>query len=78
MMSQFTNRYEALGIPLPDHETMCPGQCKGTGHVPIHQDDPDEPWATLWREAEAKEPTNDGWHFVRCSDCGGTGKAGTP
>jgi hypothetical protein len=32
----------------------------------------------LWREAHALagEHTCDGWHFVKCSECGGTGKAG--
>lgn len=31
----------------------------------------------LWREAHAKEGEHscDGWHFVKCPDCDGTGKA---
>lgn len=28
----------------------------------------------LWEEAEAQEPSEDGWHFVKCPTCGGTGK----
>jgi len=69
----FTNRYEALGIPLPDPATMCPGNCEGIGLVPTKLSD-EEPWRSLWLEAEAKEPTDDGWHFVECPTCKGTGK----
>ena len=71
---EFTDRYKALGIPEPDPLTMCKGQCEGTGFVPVHRDDPDEPLATLWKEAEAKEPTDDGYHFVLCPDCKGSRK----
>jgi hypothetical protein len=35
--------------------------------------DKGEPWKTLWIEAEKKEPTEDGWHFVQCPDCKGSG-----
>ena len=31
---EFFSRYEALGIPLPDSETMCEGDCEGVGLVP--------------------------------------------
>ena len=69
-----TDRYKAIGIPYPDPETMCDGQCEGTGFVPVGRLDNDEPWHTLWLEAEAESPTEDGWHFVRCPDCNGTGR----
>ena len=72
-MIEFTDRYQALGIPYPDPDTVCHGQCEGTGWVPIARDDTREPWRALWLEAEAKQPTDDGWHFVKCPDCGGTG-----
>lgn len=29
---------------------------------------------TAWLEAEREQATNDGWHFVKCPDCGGSGK----
>jgi len=70
-----TDRYDALGMAPPDPKTMCGGQCEGTGWVPVHGDDRDEPWRDLWLKAEKEEPTDDGWHFVACPDCGGTGKA---
>lgn len=73
-MTEFTDRYQALGIPYPDTETMCKGQCEGIGLVPIAGDDMREPWRSLWLEAEAKAPADDGWHFVTCPDCRGTGK----
>jgi hypothetical protein len=69
-----TDRYDALRIPRPDPATMCEGQCEGTGAVPIHGDDREEPWRGLWLTAEAAQPSSDGWHFVRCPDCGGTGR----
>lgn len=31
-------------------------------------------YVDLWRVAEAKAPSDDGWHFVPCPTCGGTGK----
>lgn len=66
-------RYDALGMATPDVDTMCPDQCEGTGYVPIHRDDPEEPWRALWAAAEAVLPTDDGWHFVTCPTCNGTG-----
>ena len=73
MEIEFTDRYKALGIPYPKPDIMCEGECEGIGYVPV-KFTMDEPWHTLWLEAEAKEPTDDGWHFVICPDCNGTGK----
>lgn len=70
---QFTDRYQALGIPYPDQKTMCHGHCEGTGWVPIKKDETMEPWKTLWLKAEEENPTDDDWHFVKCPDCNGTG-----
>jgi hypothetical protein len=89
-----TDRYKALGVPYPDPETMCKGQCEGLGVVPVHimlpimtqermseiadgvhpEDETDPELRRLWHQAEAKESAADGWHFVACQDCGGTGK----
>jgi len=72
-----TDRYKALGIPYPDSETMCTGQCEGTGSVPVHQNDPNDAegnWHDLWLAAEAKNKTDDEYHFVICPRCGGSGK----
>ena len=82
---EFTDRYKALGIPEPDVETMCLAQCEGTGFVPIYmggekpgpvhpEDEKDPVFIHLWYEAEAITPAEDGWHFVKCPDCEGTGK----
>lgn len=101
---EYTTRYDALGIPEPKVETVCLGQCEGTGWVPIHKDDPELEWQMRWRQAHNKSHTFkqrcktawlfikqgkmlvaldcmmdtkkrcDGWHFVDCPDCGGTGK----
>ena len=66
---EFTDRYKALGIPYPDPQTMCRGQCEGTGYYPE-----DDSTNQLWIKAEAKKPSEDGWHFVQCPECNGTGK----
>ena len=71
---EFTDRYKALGIPYPDPKTMCKGPCEGTGVVPVGAGETTPVLYTLWLAAEAKEPSDDGWHFVTCPDCKGTGK----
>ena len=73
-MIESMDRYLALGIPYPNPETMCEGQCEGTGWVPISRDNMKEPWRGLWLAAEAAEPTEDDYHFVKCPTCNGTGK----
>lgn len=105
-MIQFTDRYQALGIPYPNPKTMCKGQCEGTGWVPVfgqvdnvdgllYMDTKEDPrLIALWRDAHEKAHTMkarikdailhkdirllfkkcDGWHFVKCPDCNGTGK----
>lgn len=73
-MIEFYDRYSALGIPYPEPETMCNGQCEGTGYVPVPADEIDPTFKALWLEAEIQNPTDDGWHFVTCPSCNGTGK----
>ena len=70
----FTDRYDALGIDYPDPNTMCLGDCEGTGWVPICEEDPNPVYHALWLEAEKIHHEEDGWQFVVCPDCGGTGK----
>ena len=31
----------------------------------------------LWQAAEVENPTDDGWHFIECPDCNGTGEIET-
>jgi len=69
----FTDRYQALGIPYPNPETMCKGLCEGTGFVPCKKDD-NAPFRALWSKAEKKHPSDDGWHFVKCPDCNRIGE----
>jgi hypothetical protein len=80
---EFTDRYQALGIPYPDVETMCKGQCDGVGVYPQRRDDPTitpverEMWQRAHEALNAHEHGDadcDGWHFIKCSDCNGTGK----
>lgn len=111
---EFTDRYKAAGIPYPNPQTMCKGQCEGMGFYPLHigerkppvvvevadsvEDvtkvlngeivalrtevvefqlpDPTEEESRLWSEAHvaAGEHDCDGYHFIKCLDCNGTGK----
>lgn len=73
-MANFTCRYGDRMSDLPDTHTMCRGPCEGMGVFPLKADDLSElGLRVLWLEAEAKEPADNGWHFVKCPDCGGTG-----
>lgn len=66
------DRYSALGIKRPDPKTVCKGHCEGVGFYPI-------PCAELARcpKPDAhKAPDWDGWHFVKCEKCNGTGLRG--
>lgn len=67
------DRYQALGIPYPDPETMCDGPCEGIGRFPLRKDDDNPSYTGLWQDAEKKCPSDDGWHFVVCPDCNGKG-----
>ena len=69
--NQWNDRY---GGKWPDPTSVCKGPCEGTGKVPVHHSDRSEPYHRLWLEAEKKSPSEDGWHFVKCPDCRGTGK----
>lgn len=87
----YSDRYTALGIETPI-ENICEGQCEGTGWVPIYcstekmpdgrkglvprRAETDPRLVQLWIEAEEENPADDGWHFVKCPYCGGTGKNG--
>jgi hypothetical protein len=61
--------------PLPEPPDRCPGECGGFGTYPSEFGrwlDADERLA--WQLAEARDPSPDGVHHVRCSTCGGTGR----
>lgn len=103
MTFTFTDRYQALGIPYPDPQTMCQGYCEGTGVLPLYKYDYSRwdyrltaawletheemhSWygriASLWKAIKGCDKIYfgmafevcDGWHFVKCPDCHGTGK----
>jgi DNA topoisomerase-1 len=87
-ISPYTDRYQALNIPYPNSNTVCRGQCEGTGWIPVYlaegdldrsvhgPDEEDPQLIAAWHEAELASPTDDGWHFVRCPACGGSGVRG--
>lgn len=68
---EFSDRY---GERMPSWLRGCHGDCEAMGWVPIKHGEAREPWASLWRAAEAEEPSDDGYHFVRCPQCSGTGR----
>lgn len=83
---QFTDRY---GGKSPSWLRGCHSQCEATGWVPVYNpigdddadiervleyDDIDPRFLMAWEAAEKIKPSNDGWHFVECPDCHGTGR----
>lgn len=74
MKIKIVDRYTALGIPYPNPKTVCKGQCEGTGWLPIYMDEDNKVFKLLWNKAEKKKHAKDGWHFIKCPDCKGTGK----
>lgn len=83
---EFTDRYDALGMAPPNPETMCKGGCEGVGCFPVYMvagdkrkaglrldDESDPTLVSLWKSSELESPTDDGWHFVRCPSCEGSG-----
>jgi hypothetical protein len=84
---EISDRYSATGIPRPDPGTVCLGDCEGMGCVPVFvrigkapdgsaalitESETDPELVRRWQEAEAKKPSDDGWHFVVCPACEGT------
>lgn len=67
---EYVDRYTALGITPPSPDECCKGQCEGTGVYPCKADDADD----RERAEIAKcEPSPDGWYFLVCPTCGGSG-----
>jgi len=87
MNIEFTDRY---GGNPPSWLRGCLGYgCQATGYVPIKKprsllldfDTPANVYATGddkylqdWIDAEKENPTDDGWHFITCHGCKGTGR----
>lgn len=67
------NRYDALGMNEPDPNTVCHGQCEGTGYVPVKRNHANPMFRKLWSQEEVKNPSEDGWHLVECPECLGMG-----
>ena len=79
MVVEFSDRYSSLGMTRPNPKTVCKGKCEGTGWVPVNRKELENTfgqWATLWHVAhrEAQPHNCDGWHFVKCPNCAGTGR----
>lgn len=72
---KFTDRYQALGIPYPDPKTCCKGRCEGTGLIPVRAENANEEFRRRWEVAEKEHPAEDGWHFIVCPECEGSGKS---
>lgn len=81
---EFTDRYGSDGPP--SWLRGCLSGCDATGHVPIYKEksgtvldlvfsrkNMKKVYDQLWEEAEKEKPTDDGWHFVCCPACQGTG-----
>lgn len=96
MKIELTDRYHALGIPYPDPQTMCKGQCEGIGYYPVKENEVENVYEVkMWSREHEKTCNNirwrikrlftkywrdafrecDGWHFIKCPDCNGTGNS---
>lgn len=62
MSIEYTDRYDALGVPRPDPAMVCHGPCEGLGVYPDMGGFPD-----LY-------PSIDDVPFLTCEDCGGSGR----
>lgn len=84
MEIEFTDRY---GGRCPSWLRGCFADCEATGVVPICNPDRQkgdlrlnikiqEPYYSMWwkEHNDAGEHDCDGWHFVKCEECNGTGK----
>lgn len=69
---EVTNRYGSLEN-MPDPDTICLGQCEGMGCIPVRHSTNDPELRRIWEEAEKKNQSDDGYHFVTCPTCNGTG-----
>lgn len=89
-MSEPNESVDRYGGTGPDPLTMCDGQCEGFGRYPAKFDDlqaalsagPNQQnvreavrWATAHTAPDAHpDGVCDGWHFVLCPTCLGTGE----
>lgn len=53
--AEFTDRYQAIGIPYPDPKTCC-DECDGMGCYPVHRDygESNEVDRALWEEQDKR------------------------
>lgn len=78
-----TDRY---GGNYPDPATVCEGQCEGMGRFPVYSAKHDQGFDATAAvttthaaedealiEASGVTPGADGWAFLKCADCEGTG-----
>jgi hypothetical protein len=77
---EYTDRYG--GGKGPDPDTMCKGSCDGMGRYPVSADNPN---LTAEERNGIKDVINeagsgnaDGWYFIKCPTCGGTGNRPEP
>lgn len=55
----------------------CDGPCYGSGFIPIHRNETEDPYHLLWEQAEKELCSFEGWHWVKCPYCNGTGSNNT-
>ena len=68
---EWSDRY---GGRYPNPETICLGPCEGMGCFPVHRNESNPEYIALWKTAEKENQSQDGWHFVKCLDCNGSGR----
>lgn len=79
---EVVDRYSALGIVPPSPWTVCRGQCEGIGIYPVGFEEWEamggrQPRVVPQQDEEGRWesfPPADGWLFVECEVCRGTGR----
>lgn len=72
---------EGTGVVPVFMDTAAAAQFRGEGAADNTAKSPDETdpeLVELWKQAESLQPADDGWHFVRCPTCKGSGKRPNP
>jgi hypothetical protein len=64
---------EGVGVAPVFIDTPAAAERRGPNGI-RSADETDPELVALWHEAEAASPAEDGWHFVTCPECKGSGK----
>ena len=71
---EVVDRYSIVGIPRPNPWTVCRGHCEGMGFYPSNDPSSWPPGTRPLGIPMEGEGVDDGWRFITCDKCNGTGR----